>query len=493
MAVKLSQGLKLKQTQSLAMTPQLQQAIKLLTLTHLEMTDVIASEMVENPMLEESGQVVSKDEISDIDRKVEKLENQNQEATSDNFDGPSVLNKDKSVHDDFDWQGYVEAYNSTTYTPPNMAKQDLDDVPNYENILSGGEGLADHLEWQLRMLEFSDEEWSVLDHIIHNINDDGYLDVEIEDICKETGHDLEDAIELLMMVQRLEPVGCGARSLSESLMAQAKSLEIQSPLVEKIIYQCLDELQQNNTKKVAKELEIDELLVKEAFSIIHQFHPKPGRLIAANDTHYVAPDIYVVEIGGEFVVQVNDEGVPRLRISKQYQSLISDDSNKEAQEYVKEKLKSASFLIKSIYNRQNTIYKVAKTIVERQQEFFKKGPRYLKPMVLKDVAQDIGMHESTISRATTNKYMHTPIGMFELKYFFNSGVGGKNGGDDVASEVLKIKIKDLVAKENPKKPLSDQKIVEILGRDGVALARRTVAKYREQLGILSSSKRKKKD
>ncbi len=491
MAGKLSQGLSLKQTQSLSMTPQLQQAIKLLTLTHLEMTDVIASEMVENPLLEESGQVLTSDEFKEIDSKIEKLENQNKEASAENFDGPSVLN-DKSVPDDFDWQGYIEAYNNTTYTPPNMAKPDYDEIPNYENIISGGKGLADHLEWQLHMLEIGDDEWPVLDYIIHNINDDGYLDVTVNEIVAETGHDYEDVVELLKLVQHLEPAGCGARDLTECLLAQAHSLEIKSPLVEKVITEFLAELQKKDVASVATALEIEEDLVKEAFAIIHNFHPKPGRLIAANDTHFIAPDIYVIEVGGEFVVQLNDEGVPRLRISKQYQSLIYDNSNKEAQNYVKDKLKSASFLIKAIYNRQNTIYKVAKTIVERQQEFFRKGPRYLKPMILKDVAQDIGMHESTISRATTNKYMHTPIGMFELKYFFNTGVGGKNGGDDVASEVLKLRIKDLISKEPPQKPLSDQKIAEILGRDGVNIARRTVAKYREQLGILSSSKRKKK-
>ena len=492
MAIKLSQGLKLKQTQSLAMTPQLQQAIKLLTLTHLEMTDVIASEMVENPLLEESGQSISGEELNDVDRKLDKLEGQNKEATTENFDGPSILNE-KSVPDDFDWQGYLEAYNNSTYSPPNMAKPDLDEMPNYEIILSGGEGLADHLEWQLHMLEFADDEWIVLDHIIHNINDDGYLDVDMNVIIEETGHNAEDAIELLLMVQKLEPAGCGARTLSECLLAQADSLEIKSSLVETLILEYLEELQKNNYVKVAKDLEMNEVAVKEAFEIIHRFHPKPGRLIAKNETHFIAPDIYVVEVGGEFVVQVNDEGVPRLKISKQYQALVCDDSNKEAQEYVIDKLKSASFLIKSIYNRQNTIYKVSKMIVERQQEFFRKGPRHLKPMILKDIAQDIGMHESTISRATTNKYMHTPIGLFELKYFFNTGVGGKNGGDDVASEVLKIKIKDLIAKENPKRPLSDQKIADVLGRDGVAIARRTIAKYREQLDILSSSKRKKKN
>jgi RNA polymerase sigma-54 factor len=216
-------------------------------------------------------------------------------------------------------------------------------------------------------------------------------------------------------------------------------------------------------------------------------------LIAPSETHYILPDIYVVDVGGSFVVQVNDEGIPRLRVSKLYQEMLKKGAGKksdEASEFVKEKLRSAEWLIKSIQNRQRTIEKVAKAIVSKQQDFFKKGPKSLKPMVLKDVANEIGMHESTVSRVTTNKYMHTPIGTFELKYFFNTGIGGKDGTADIASEVLKLKIKAIFDAENHMKPLSDQKVVEILSKEGLTVARRTVTKYREMLGILPSSKRK---
>src|SRR5690606_5014152 len=242
---------------------------------------------------------------------------------------------------------------------------------------------------------------------------------------------------------------------------------------------------------IAKDFGVSKEKVKDAELIIMSLNPKPGRLVSSDETQYIVPDIFVAEVGGEFVVQVNDEGVARLRISNLYKSLIKNsNSNTDAKEFVQDKLRSALWLIKSIENRQKTIYKVAESIVRTQQEFFKKGPAFLKPMILKDIANEIGMHESTVSRVTTNKYMHTPIGTFELKYFFNAGIGGKNGGIDIAGESLKLKIKELIASEDPRKPLSDQKIADILKKSDIEVARRTVAKYREMLNILPSSKRK---
>lgn len=482
MAVKLSQSL--KQTQNLMMTPQLQQAIKLLTLTHIEMTNQIAEEMMENPMLEE---INPGDNKNDADYKLENLEQQGAEAKSDNFDEPSVVQKD-----DFDFQSYAESFESSSSTPPSMATQDLDELPNYENIVSKGQTLAEHLEWQLRMESLAAEEWKMAELIIHNINDDGYLDGDFDDLIAQSDLSREDALYILDKVQRLDPVGCGSSSLVDCLLIQAKVAEERSPLLERIICNHLEDLQRKDFSSIAKATGVSEEKIKETALLLHNFHPKPGRLVASQDTHYVVPDIYVKEVGGEFVVQVNDEGVPRLRISKLYQEMLKKGANKEAQEYVTEKLRSAMWLIKSIQNRQRTIQKVAVAIVRQQQEFFKKGPKFLKPMVLKNIANEIGMHESTVSRVTTNKYMHTPIGLFELKYFFNTGIGGKDGGVDISSEVLKLKIKELVENENPKKPLSDQKIADLLSRDDVKVARRTVAKYREVLGILSSSKRKVK-
>lgn len=483
MSIKISQGL--KQTQNLAMTPQLQQAIKLLTLTHLEMTNVIAEEMVENPMLEEVGGE------SEIELPSE-MDNETREATSEDFQETPLM-KDK---DDFDWESYADSFNSTSSMAPNMAtpSTDPDDMPSYENIVSRGMTLAEHLEWQLKMETLSKEEWFLAELIIGNINDDGYLEANFEDLIAESGLSREDAFDVLEIIQRLDPVGCGASNLEECLLAQARIAEERSPLLEKLIKEHLEDLKLKAFDKIAKSLGVSMDAVKETALILQSFHPKPGRLVATPDTHYILPDIYVVEVGGEFVVQVNDEGIPRLKISKLYQEMIrkgATHKNDEASEFVKDKLRAAEWLIKSIQNRQRTIEKVSKAIVQKQQEFFKKGPKYLRPMVLKDVANEIGMHESTVSRVTTNKYMHTPIGMFELKYFFNTGIGGKDGGVDVASEVLKLKIKAIFDAENPAKPLSDQKVVDILARENVVVARRTVTKYREMLGIDPSSKRKK--
>ncbi|OIQ18982.1 MAG: RNA polymerase sigma-54 factor [Bacteriovorax sp. MedPE-SWde] len=486
MAVKLSQSL--KQSQNLMMTPQLQQAIKLLTLNHLEMTDMIASEMVENPMLEE---VRSSDSGSETDYKLENLEQQGQEANSTDFNEDTLVSKQD---DSIDWQQYVDSYNSTS-SQPNMASGPVsaDEMPNYENMVSKSMSLAEHLEWQLRMEDLTDEEINFAIDIIHNINDDGYLAAPFDEIIERGNFEREEALDLLEMVQRLDPVGCGSENLVECLMAQARIAEERSPLLEKIIRNHLTDLKNRDFKKIVAATGVSQENIEETAKLLHNFHPKPGRLVSSGDTHYVTPDVYVVEVGGEFVVQVNDDGVPRLRISKLYQDMLNSvDSleNKEAKDFVQEKLKSALWLIKSIGNRQKTIERVAKSIVKKQQKFFKKGPKYLTPMILKDVANEIGMHESTVSRVTSNKYMHTPIGMFELKYFFNTGIGGKNGGVDVAGEVLKLKIKELIAAENEKKPLSDQKIADILSREDVKVARRTVAKYRELLGILSSAKRK---
>jgi len=483
MAIKISQGL--KQSQNLAMTPQLQQAIKLLTLTHLEMTNVIAEEMVENPMLEEAGGEVDVEAPSENDGEV-------REATSEDF-SEAPLMKEK---DDFDWDSYADSFNSNSSTSPNMASGDSDEMPSYENIVSKGMTLAEHLEWQLKMETLSDEDWKLATLIIGNINDDGYLDVSFEELIAETGCDREVAFDILEMIQRLDPVGCGASNLQECLLAQARIAEERSPLLEKIIRDHLEDLQSKNFDKISKALSVSIDQVKQTSLLLQNFHPKPGRLVATPDTHYILPDIYVVEAGGEFVVQVNDEGIPRLKISKLYQEMIKKGAGHktdEASEFVKDKLRAAEWLIKSIQNRQKTIEKVSKAIVAKQQEFFKKGPKYLKPMVLKDVANEIGMHESTVSRVTTNKYMHTPLGTFELKYFFNTGIGGKDGGVDIASEVLKLKIKAIFDGENPSKPLSDQKVVEILARENLTVARRTVTKYREMLGVAPSSKRKEKN
>ncbi len=486
MAMKMNMGL--KQTQSLMMTPQLQQAIKLLTLTHLEMTNVIAQEMVENPMIEEMGGELSKEEMRDS----AKEDIQNKEATSDDFKGPELMDSSK---DNFDWEQYVDAYNSNSSSAPKSASEfnSNDDQPNYENMVSKDQTLQEHLEWQLKMESLLEEEWEVALQIIHNLDDDGYLEEDIENIIAHCKLEREDAFEILKMIQNLDPLGVAARSLEECLLIQAQALELRAPLVELIIKEHLTDLHKRDYHAIAKKTGVDTEMIKEAELIITGFNPKPGKLIGIDETQYVVPDIYVKEVGGEFIVKLNNDGIPRLKISNLYKSILKAQHSQDdkAKEYIQDKLRAAMWLIKSIENRQKTIDKVANAIVKYQPEFFRKGPAFLRPMILKDIAAEIGMHESTVSRVTTNKFMHTPIGVFELKYFFNTGIGGKNGGIDIASESLKLKIKELVDNENPKKPLSDQKISEILSVKDIVVARRTVAKYREVMNILPSSKRKR--
>lgn len=484
MAIKMNQGL--KQTQSLMITPQLQQAIKLLTLTHLEMTTLISQEMVENPMLEEiDGEM---DAASASTESREDLESQ--EATSDNFSGPELI---EGSRDNFDWESYSESFNNTSSTPNMKESVSSEDGPNYENMVSKGQSLQEHLEWQLRMENLSDIELKLALDILGNISDEGYLEVSFEEVLASYPNmDKDQALGILGLIQHLDPIGCGSHTLEECLGVQARMLPERSPLAELIIQRSLKDLEKKDYVKISKDFGVSKDKVKDAELVIMSLNPKPGRLVSSEETQYVVPDIFVADVGGEFVVQVNDEGVPRLRVSNLYKSLMrTSENNAEAKEFVQDKLRSALWLIKSIENRQKTIYKVAESIVRTQQEFFKKGPAFLKPMILKDIANEIGMHESTVSRVTTNKYMHTPIGTFELKYFFNAGIGGKNGGIDIAGETLKLKIKEMISNEDPKRPLSDQKISELLSTKDIIVARRTVAKYREMMSIAPSSKRKK--
>lgn len=483
MAGKLS--LNLKQSQNLMMTPQLQQAIKLLTLTHMEMTNIISKEMVENPMLEERG---GESTVKEVDRDSRLT----QEAQSSDFSGPELIGNSK---ESFDWDKYADSHNSNSSTPYMKEFKSKDDGPNYENMVSKGENLQEHLEWQLRMENLLENEWKLAKGIIHSLNAEGFLEDEIEDLILESGLDKEDALEILSMIQNLDPVGCATNNLIECLLVQARALEKPMPLVELVIKNHFDSILNKDHSTIAKELGVDIKSVKEAELVIQSFHPKPGRLISPEHIEYVVPDIYIKEIAGQLVVQLNNEGIPNLQVSSLYSDLVTKnkDASKEeisASEYVQDKLRSAEWLIKSIENRQKTIEKVANAIIRYQPEFFKKGVAYLKPMILKDIANEIGVHESTVSRVTTNKFVHTPLGIFELKFFFNAGIGGKNGGIDIAGESLKLKIKDLISSEDSRKPLSDQKIADILSKSDIQVARRTVAKYREMMEILPSSKRK---
>ena len=493
MALEIKQSLRL--SQQLVMTPQLQQAIKLLQLNRMELAEVVNQELMENPVLEELAETPEGENQTPVDATAENADPEaEQQRDEDSFIKPQPKEEQLVAgKDDFNWESYVEEFNSSSSSAPSM-REINEELPSFENVLTKTTSLEDHLAWQLSMAALTDQERKLGELIVGNLSDDGYLTANLADLTRETGMELEDAEEVLKIVQTFDPVGVASRNLQECLHIQAGFMNPKQPLVEKIIAHHLPDLERKNYPSIAKALNVSLDKVIEATKLIMEFEPKPGRSFHTTDTQYITPDIYVYKVAEEFVIVLNEDGMPKLRISPYYKNILATaqkDSNKVTKEYVQEKLRSAVWLIRSIHNRQKTIYKVTEAIVRRQRDFFEKGVQQLKPMILKDVANDIGMHESTISRVTTNKFVHTPVGIFELKYFFNSSINSADGGDALASEAVKEKIRQMVTKEDQKNPLSDQKIVELLRGDNIDIARRTVAKYRDMLGILSSGKRKK--
>ncbi len=493
MALEIKQSLKL--SQQLVMTPQLQQAIKLLQLNRMELQEVVTQEMMENPILEELAETPEGEQASlaassetQQDPEAEQLRDEESFIKAKPQEEQLVAGKD-----DFNWESYVEEFNSSSSSTPSM-REINEELPSFENVLTKTTSLEDHLAWQLSMISITQEEKKLGELIIGNLSDDGYLNANLEELSKEAGLELEDAEEVLKIVQNFDPLGVGSRNLQECLSIQARFMVPRHPLVETIIEHHLGDLERKNYGAIAKALMITLDKVIEATKLILEFEPKPGRSFHSSDTQYITPDIYVYKVADEFMIVLNEDGMPKLRISPYYKNILASaqrDQNKVTKEYVQDKLRSAVWLIRSIHNRQKTIYKVTEAIVRRQREFFEKGVQQLKPMILKDVANDIGMHESTISRVTTNKFVHTPVGIFELKYFFNSSISAADGSDSLASEAVKEKIRQMIQREDQKNPLSDQKIVELLRIENIEIARRTVAKYRDMLGILSSGKRKK--
>ncbi|MGC6416049.1 MAG: RNA polymerase factor sigma-54 [Bradymonadia bacterium] len=487
--------LDLKMQQQLVMTPQLQQAIKLLQLSRTDLIEAVRDELMENPMLEENSEISASE--ARVESAVDVQKREQKEQTAD----VKVEENLTEQRTDIDWEAYFENYSSPTPSTGTQRLRD-DDLPGYEATLTRTESLFDHLMWQLQVSDFTEQEERVAVILIGNINDHGYLKGKDEDghvvlsdsiismVCRETGNDYEYVEEVLELIQGFDPPGVGAREIPECLLIQARILEL-GAIVEDIILEHLENLEKKNYQQIARTMgiELDEVI--EAAKLICQLEPRPGRPFIADTTRYVTPDIYIQkdEENGGYKTVLNDDGMPRLRISKFYRDALRGADSSETKKYVTEKLNSAAWLIRSIDQRQQTIVKVTESIIKFQRDFLDLGVERLKPLILKDVADDIGMHESTVSRVTTNKYVHTPQGMFELKYFFNSSIQGDKG--DLASEAVKSKIRQLVAAEPPKKPLSDQKLVNLLKEEGVTIARRTVAKYREAMNILPSSKRKR--
>jgi len=484
MALEIRQQLKM--SQQLVMTPQLQQAIKLLQLSRLELVDLVRQELEEHPVLEESTDQALDEE--DVLPESERSDDFVGEALPVQDAIPEVTGESEGLAD-IDWQSYLEGYSLGGTTADNY--EDDEDRPSYENLLTKGTSLAEHLQWQLGLSRIHPRDNLVATELIGNIDEDGYLKVPLEEIAKAVSADVSDVERILGLVQKFDPSGVGARSLQECLLIQVRQLDMQDSLVEIMLRDHIDSIEARRFNVIAKELEISVDEVLAAIRFISTLDPHPGRAYGQEDVHYVLPDIFVQRIGDEYVVTLNDEGLPNLRINSFYRSALSGGKAVDVKtgEYIQEKMRGAVWLIKSIHQRQRTIYKVTKSIVKFQKDFFDRGIDYLMPLVLRDVAEDIEMHESTISRVTTNKYVQTPQGLYELKYFFNSSIN-TTGGDFIASESVKSRIKEIVAEENPKKPFSDQKIVELLEKKGISIARRTVTKYREMIGIRSSSERK---
>jgi RNA polymerase sigma-54 factor len=480
------------------MTPQLQQAIKLLQLNHMELAELITQELTENPVLEEINENEAPQDNLETAAEGETFDPEIQQQADEQAQVQEPKPEDQmlSGKDEVNWDAYLEDFNESSSTAPSM-KETSDETPTYENTLTKTSSLEEHLQWQLSMLNLVENEQKLAGLIIASLNDDGYFEGELTRLAEQAEIDPEDAEEILKMIQLFDPIGIGSRSLKECLMVQAKLLSPRQPLVEKIIELHMADLEKHNIPAIAKALEAPIEQVVEAQKIIHEFEPRPGNLFTQPETQYIQPDIYINKVGNQYVIHMNDDGIPRLRVSSYYKSIVQKEaaegkaSGGKTKEYVQEKLRAALWLIRSIQNRQKTIYKVTEAVLARQREFFEKGSQHLKPMVLKDIAADVGMHESTISRVTTNKYVHTPVGTFELKYFFNSSIASGDGSDALASSAVKEKIRQLITKEDPKKPLSDQQLVDLLAKDNVDIARRTVAKYREMLNILPSSKRKR--
>jgi RNA polymerase sigma-54 factor len=478
-------------SQQLVMTPQLRQAIKILQVSRAELETLIDEEMSENPVLEEGVEQVEEEEGPRTEEPVAVDGNGNEEweAAPEQRETTTEIEPSERMGE-IDWKEYLDNY-SNDWHGSSATPADYDDEKRntLENTLVRAPSLQEHLIWQLRMTGIPPVEESVAVLILGNMDKDGYLQLDAEDIAFQSGQDFDVVERALRRIQELDPPGVGARDLRECLLLQISNQGKEDSVAAAIVRDHLHLLECKRYDRIAKELGAPMEEVAAAATYIATLEPKPGRNFGEGDIRYITPDVFVQKIGDELVVTLNDDGLPRLRVSNFYRQVLSDSGTGEAKRYIQEKMRAAAWLIKSIQQRQRTLYLVTQSIVRFQHEFFDKGVARLKPLVLKDVAMDIGMHESTVSRATANKYVHTPQGTFELKYFFTSSLQGADG-EEVSAESVKDRIREIIAAEDPRRPYSDQHIAKMLSTEHVGIARRTVAKYRGIMGVLPSSKRR---
>ena len=505
------------------LTPQLRQRIEMLQMTSLELDELIEQELVANPVLEEVQPGDEVQEISDnildqnadghnegfengadtealfsandfgqnAERVVAETPSENgfEETSSSDFESGDETAQERS--DAFEEIDYGREFQD--YLDPGYKTQEIeykDDAPSFEQFLSHTPSLSEHLEWQLNLQQISDALEDAALFIIGNLDDDGRLTITPEDAAEMCSCSLETVEEARRTVMALDPVGCGAIDVKECLLAQLEANGHGESLAVELVRDHLEDLQPHRLQHLAKDTGRDLHDLDEEINKVRVLDPYPGRRFSAEDAIFVAPEVYVEKIDEEYVIYFTDDGSPRLRISPTYHQLLDqNETSKEAKDFIKEKVRSAVDLLRNIEHRRQTIYRVVECIVDRQRDFLDNGVEYIKPMMLKDVAEDIGMHLSTISRVVNRKYAHTPQGVIELRRFFSEGMMNEDG-EEVSTRILKLRIKKMVEDEDTKKPMTDEQIAKVLGKEGVKLSRRTVAKYRDQMSIPGSRERK---
>jgi RNA polymerase sigma-54 factor len=475
----LESRLELRLSQKLILTPQLQQAIKLLQLPHLELSEFLSQELIENPFLEESVEEIPVEELTQEEKESVEIEEAQEDA-----EAPLEKLMNFTVDEYFEERGYdgkdLGYFNPGTVSPP-----------SFEQFLTRGPDLYDHLLWQLRFSNDPESIRKIGEVIIGNIDENGYLRASIEEIIDGTKTQREPVEKALSLIQGFDPIGVGARNVMECLLLQLKALNLGGTLVEKIIINNMDELEKRKYPQIAQQYNLPLKDIMSAVKIIEGLEPKPGRNFSNYNTNYVVPDVFLVKTADGYQIILNDEGLPRLRVSSFYKKLIQQNNavSKEDKQFLVEKLRSAVGLLKSLDQRDRTIYRVTESLLSLQTEFFDKGIKYLKPLTLRDVASVLNMHESTISRVTSSKYLSCEHGTFCFRFLFSSAL--QSGMGSVSSTSVKDIIKKIVIEEDSQKPLSDQNIGEMLKKNGIIIARRTVAKYREGMGIPSQTHRRK--
>ncbi|MBE5204275.1 RNA polymerase factor sigma-54 [Pectobacterium quasiaquaticum] len=474
----MKQGLQLRLSQQLAMTPQLQQAIRLLQLSTLELQQEIQLALESNPLLEQTDQ---HDEIESFEK-----------ADSDSLDTGEALEQRDMPEElplDATWD---EIYSAGTPSGTGTDYRD-EELPIYQGETT--QTLQDYLMWQVELTPFSDTDAAIATSIVDAVDNTGYLTVPLQDILESIGDDdvtLEEVEAVLKRVQRFDPVGVAARDLRDCLLVQLSQFADDTPRLTEarlIVSDHLDLLANHDFRSLIRVTRLKEEVLKEALALIQSLDPRPGQSINTGESEYVIPDVLVRKVQGIWTVELNTDSVPRLQINQQYAALGNSARNDSDGQFIRSNLQEARWLIKSLESRNDTLLKVTRCIVEQQQDFFDQGEEFMKPMVLADIAQAVDMHESTISRVTTQKFLHSPRGIFELKYFFSSHVNTDSGGE-ASSTAIRALVKKLIAAENPVKPLSDSKLTALLSDQGIIVARRTVAKYRESLSIPPSNQRK---